>query len=237
MPCTPARATALVLALGTVTFGAPSSAEPDKPPAYPLDAISRSVPARGTLECPKVDLVDHRGENIKYSPLQTLVAAPFGERLKKLERVISEVGVEMFGRAPSRIVHAGTYTCRRMAAHNEFLSEHALGNAIDIEGFDFDALPKDKTLPPGVPAEFKSAFQVRVLKHWSSTVGNDATRARFLKTLVQRVINRDDVIRVALGPGYPNHKSHFHFDMAPFCLVQIFDHGTAMQATKAHECR
>jgi hypothetical protein len=28
---------------------------------------------------------------------------------------------------------------------------------------------------------------------------------------------------VLLGPGYPGHYNHFHFDMASFRMVQIFD--------------
>jgi hypothetical protein len=49
-----------------------------------------------------------------------------------------------------------------------------------------------------------------------------------LKTLARRLIGRKDVFRVLLGPGYPGHQNHFHFDMAPFTMVQIFEDGKVL---------
>jgi BirA family biotin operon repressor/biotin-[acetyl-CoA-carboxylase] ligase len=44
------------------------------------------------------------------------------------------------------------------------------------------------------------------------------------------LIGRDDVFRVLLGPGYPGHDTHFHFDMAPWRMVQIFEDGRPLEA-------
>lgn len=179
------------------------------------------------FHCPKVDLVDYKGDAMKYDPW-VRVYTGFLDRLKRFEQVVDQVARETYGRPPTRIVNLGTYNCRRMAAYPEWMSEHGLGNAIDIAGFDFGPLPKDAKLPDGLPASFRSAFNVRVLAHWSGKTRDAAIHARFLKTLARRLIGRKDVFRVLLGPGYPGHVNHFHFDMAPFTMVQIFDDGKVL---------
>lgn len=212
---------ALALAL---TCAGESAAGPDPEPPYGLDSLSRSVAPNGTFECPKVDLVDYRGDAMKYDPW-VRVFSGFKDRLKKFEQVVDQVGREVYGRPPTRIVNLGTYNCRRMTTYSAWMSEHALGNAIDIAGFNFGPLPKDAALPAGLPASFRNGFEVRVLSHWSGKTRDTAVHARFLKTLARRLIGRKDVFRVLLGPGYPGHVNHFHFDMAPFTMVQIFDDG------------
>jgi hypothetical protein len=218
-------------ALGLVSHGT-AAAAPAPQPAYPLDAITREVPARGPLKCPKVELVDYKGEVVRLSP-GARVFTGFRDRLKEMEKVVRDAGVEIYGRPPSRIVHVGTFTCRRIAAYPDWLSEHALGNAIDIEGFNFGPLPKGDKLPDGVPAPFKNGFEVRVLPHWKGKAGHAAIHARFLKTVAQRLIARNDVFRVLLGPGYPGHDNHFHFDVAPFRMVEIYDNGQPLVAPAA----
>lgn len=197
--------------------------------AYLLDPLPRTVPARGPMQCPKVDLVIHRGDTVRFSP-PARVFSGFAERLTKLEGVVAEVAVEVYGRAPLRIANLGTFNCRRMAKYPDWLSEHGLGNAIDVEGFDFGPLPKDGKLPEGLHKSFKGPFEVRMAKHWNASVGITAVHARFLKTLARRLIARKDIFRVLLGPGYPGHADHFHFDMAPFRLVEIYDKGEPLTA-------
>lgn len=208
--------------LGLAPHGPAAADPPPPPPAYALDAVSRQVPARGQLRCPKVDIVDYRGDVIRYSAPGRFFSG-FRERLEKFERIARDVGVEVYGRPPSRVVHLGGYSCRRIAAYPEWISEHALGNAIDVIGFDFGPLPKGASLPDGVPGAFKGGFEVRVLGHWKARTGHAALHARFLRTLAQRLIARDDIFRVLLGPGYPGHDNHFHFDNAPFRMVEIYD--------------
>jgi hypothetical protein len=200
--------------------------------SYGLDMVRRELRGTGEFRCPEIDLVVHRGETVRYSNL-IRVYRGFRDRLVEFERVARDVGIEVYGRPPRRVAILGGYSCRRMRSHPHWLSEHALGNAIDVEGFDFDRLPKDAKLPAGLPAAFINGFEVRVIRHWSKKTGHAAVHARFLRLLAQRLIERDDVFRVLLGPGYPGHANHFHFDMAPFRLVQIFEDGQPLHAGRA----
>jgi hypothetical protein len=224
---------ALAIGLTLTTPGAagPSTAGPSQEPLYPLDTISRSA-ARGAFQCPEVDLVDYRGDGMKYAPY-TRVFSGFRDRLKKFEQVVEQVARETYGRPPLRIVNLGSFNCRRMTTYATWISEHGLGNAIDVAGFDFGPLPKGATLPAGLPATFRNGFEVRVQPHWSGKTRDAAIHGRFLKTFARRLIGRKDVFRVLLGPGYPGHQNHFHFDMAPFTMVQIFEDGQILKPLPA----
>jgi hypothetical protein len=120
-----------------------------------------------------------------------------------------------------------------MREHAGWLSEHALGNAIDVAGFDFGHAPKGAALPAGLDPAFANGFEVRVLSHWGKKSGHAAVHARFLRTVVARLLARDDVFRVLLGPGYPGHSNHFHFDVSTFRLVQIFEDGKLVSPPRA----
>lgn len=221
-------------ALATLTLDAAAVATPPAPPAlpaeaaYPLDSLSRQLPPGTPFGCPEVELVDYRGDAIRFRP-HARVIPEFKERLEKLSTVVAAVATEIYGRPPLTLVDLGTFACRRMEGHPRWLSEHGLGNAIDVAGFDFGPLPKGATLPAGLDRAFKNGFEVRVLTHWKSKTGHAAVHARFLKTLARRLIARNDIFRVLLGPGYPAHANHFHFDMAPFRLVQIFEDGQVLK--------
>ncbi len=209
-----------VPAILAVALATPARAEAP----YPLDGIPREVSPTGDLGCPRIEVASYRGDVVRYKP-EVWVNASFRARLGAFERVVRDVAVEVYGRAPDRIVQLGGYGCRRMREHDGWLSEHALGNAIDVAGFDFGHLPKGATLPSGLDRAFANAFEVRVLGHWGKHKGHAAVHARFLRTLVQRLMSRDDVFRVLLGPGYPGHTNHFHLDVSTFRLVQIFEDG------------
>lgn len=174
--------------------------------AYAFDALPRDV--RGKVSCPDVELSDHAGRSVQFVPAAR-AAAPFREHLVELERVVAEVSTQFYGRAPSALSIAASYDCRPVTGNRRRLSEHALGNAIDITAFRFDADGKQ----PG--------FEVRVDKHWKAD--GDATverHARFLQALTQALIARD-VFRTLLGPAHPDHHDHFHFDMAPHHYVHL----------------
>jgi hypothetical protein len=220
----------LVLAsLVSVALVTPASADPPaSEPAYPLDPLSREAPEGDDLGCPRVEVAAYRGDVLRYRP-EVWVNAAFRARLVAFERVVRDVGVEVYGRAPERILQLGGYGCRRMREHPGLLSEHAFGNAIDVEGFDFPHLPKGSKLPAGLDPVFANGFGVRVVSDWGKKIGWAAVHARFLRTLVRRLVARDDVFRVLLGPGYPGHKNHFHFDVSTFRLVQIFEDGQPVQ--------
>ncbi|HTV17986.1 MAG TPA: extensin family protein [Polyangiaceae bacterium] len=176
---------------------------------YPLDGRSRTA-TPGVIACPSIELVDHAGDGIAFEP-PARVTPPFRERLRELERVLREVSLPFYGRAPSALIIASSYDCRSISGRGERLSEHALGNAIDITGFRFAAL--DAASAPG--------FDVRIDRHWNAR--GDATRelhARFLQALTQALIARD-VFRTLLGPAHRDHADHFHFDMAPHYYVDL----------------
>ena len=198
-----------------------SSGEAAAEEEYPLDSISRTVPRHGPLKCPKVQLKIYRGEQLRYAQAARIFVG-LQPRLEAMERVALAVGKRIYGRAPRRLVHLGTYNCRRIGGYPTWLSEHALGNAIDVAGFDFPPLARGAKLPAGVHRAFRAPFQVRVLRHWNKKTGPAALHARFLRAFAHAIIARKDIFRVLLGPGYPGHWNHFHFDMAPFRNVEGF---------------
>lgn len=192
-----------------------------RPATSPLDLLQRMAPAVGPVRCPEVELVDYRGTTIRYQH-RAKVHPSFVERLRRFELVVAEVSREVYGRAPRRIVHMGSYSCRRMAKYRRWLSEHALGNAIDIEGFDFGPAPRGTPLPDDLPKVFRGYFRVRVQPHWGAKHGLVAVHSRFLRLLIDRLIARRDIFGVLIGPGYVGHHNHFHFDGAPWRSVRGF---------------
>lgn len=192
----------------------------DRPPPYPLDKLSRKVPAKGSFKCPKVKLISHRGEHVKYHKPVTIHPA-FKERLIRFEKLVKEVAIEVYGRPPHRIRHLGTYNCRRIGGNREKLSEHSFGNGIDVASFSFARLKRGEKLPPGVPRSLKRAFKVDMLKHWEDQRTAKGLHQRFLHTLGRRLIE-SKIFRVLLGPAFPGHKNHFHLDCAPYDVISIF---------------
>jgi hypothetical protein len=180
-----------------------------------------------------VDARDFPGESLRFSP-PAKVIEPFRQRLLAFEQVVREVSQRVYARWPSAILVAASYGCRSVGGSNAKLSEHALGNAIDITGFEFAPTPFAPTLgatpfalPVALPAwapaplELLGGFQVRVDRHWKATA--DATSARhayFLDQLTRELIQRD-IFRTLLGPAHPDHADHFHFDMAPWTYVHL----------------
>ena len=190
--------------------------------AYPLDELSRSTPARGKVTCPKLELKRYRGTHVRYHK-RLLLSPHFIERLKPFERLINEVAEEVYGRAPKRVFHLGSYNCRRIGGYPTYISEHGFGNALDVAGFDFGPLPKGQAAPSSLPRSLKRAFKVRMLKHWDAR-GKSGARAlhqRFLQTLARRMID-EEMFRVILGPAYPGHKNHLHIDQGPYDVIEVF---------------
>jgi hypothetical protein len=222
-------AATLCLAVSTTAFAGPSprhapaaadAVEALPLEAYDLDTHTRQVPERGKPTCDESELVAYRGTSLRLQKPVRLHPA-FVSRVQAFEEVVIEVATRVYGRAPSRIVHLGGYVCRRMKTWPDFLSEHALGDAIDIEGFDF--APATKAQRATAPAGLKGAFSVRVLKHWNpaSSRAADALHARFLRELADALIARPDIFRVMLGPSYPGHQNHLHFDGSNFRKIDF----------------
>lgn len=190
-------------------------------PVYALDHLERTVPPRGPVKCPKLTYEIYRGTAIPYHRA-TKIFEGFKPHLQAFEEVARDVAIEVYGRAPKRLVHMGAYNCRRIRSYPEFLSEHALGNALDVAGFDFGPLPQGAKLPDEAPRWAKGAFKVRMDKHWDAK-RRYAIHARFLRRLAEKLIDRPEIFRSLLGPAWPGHHNHFHFDMSPWRTVAVFE--------------
>jgi hypothetical protein len=188
--------------------------------SYGLDDVSRQVDPKGKLKCPELDIVRYKGDTVRYhKPVR--VFTEFRDRLRLFEAIVEQTAIEVYGRAPRRIKHLGTYNCRRIRRYPDFLSEHALGNAIDVEGFDFGPARGKAERKAAPHRRLRRGFKVRVETHWDKTKGVDAIHAEFLRKLTDRLIERDDIFRVLLGPAFPGHHNHFHFDVSPWRIVEI----------------
>ncbi len=206
---------------------APSAAELASPWAwfnrwrgdtYPLDSLERRVEPRSTPRCDPSALERYAGTTVRYAG-GVLVEPAFVERLTRFEAIVNEVAIEVYGRPPSRLVHAGAYACRKSRNRATRLSEHALGNALDVVGFNFN--PASKVQRSTTPPSIRGAFRVTVGQHWQAERTELGRLHRhFLRTLADRVV-AEDVFRVALGPSHPGHSDHLHFDMSPWNYTHL----------------
>lgn len=183
---------------------------------YPLDTIARTVEPKGRMKCPEIALDWHAGQAVKWNG-KLRVNPHFARRLTAFEQVVKEVGDRVLGRAPTLIDHFGSFNCRRIRRYPDLLSEHGLGNAIDVAGFRFPALPKDQRASSSLPKRLQRAVTITVLDHWD----DEGPRGEFLRALTAELERRPDIFRVMLGPAYPGHDNHFHFDLAPYRLIQL----------------
>ena len=93
---------------------------------------------------------------------------------------------------PVRVLSYGSYSCRRLYGRSTGrYSQHATGNAVDIQGF-----------------EFADGSRITLLDDWE----DDSPEGRFLTDV------RDDACKLfgtVLGPDYnAAHADHFHMDMS-----------------------
>lgn len=220
--------TLLVLAIAgkpipqAVAVSPADRATPEQADTYPLDELPRTVEASGKIVCPKVPLVRYQGTHLRlHSAVR--VYEGFVPRLQRFEQVVQDVANEVYGRPVKVLRHIGTFNCRRIRLWPTYLSEHGIANAIDVAGFDVPALRRGQKLAAGLPKALGRSFSVRVKAHWTAADPVGMVHSRFLRTLAVRLIARTDIFRVLLGPAYPGHHDHFHFDMAPWRLVQVFE--------------
>src|SRR5690606_6391552 len=139
---------------------------------------------------------------LRYQGAVQVVPA-FRDRLVRFEELVLEVSRDVYGRAPSRLRHFGAYSCRSTRNRSTRLSEHALGNAIDVVGFDFARATRDEPLGEGAPAALRGPFQIRVARHWNADPKSESgeVHARFLRELAARLSDRPDVFRGMIGPS------------------------------------
>ena len=190
-----------------------------RPPVrtYGLDGESRFVEPvkKGRPPCPDLPLESYKGSSLKYAkPLK--IYPEFKTVLGKFEDTVKAVALEVYGREPWRLRHFGSYNCRTVRRRPYLLSEHALGNAVDISGFEFKALPKKERKGLG---RVGRAFTVSVEKHWEGEKGFEAKHSEFLKKLVQR-LREDDIFRGVIVPPAPGHLNHFHLDMGRWSYLR-----------------
>jgi hypothetical protein len=188
--------------------------------AYELDAVERFLEDGQHPHCSPESLVRHAGTYLRYKG-SVQVDRAFRERLVRFERVVSDLALEMYGRPPLRIQHFGAFSCRSSRKRSQRLSEHALGNAIDISGFDFSRASAQQPLPADAPNGLRRPFQIRVARHWNADSDDAMTQRhrRFLHELASRLSARSDVFRGMIGPSQSDHTDHFHFDMSPWRYV------------------
>lgn len=187
---------------------------------YELDDVERRLEAGQRPPCDPKSLVNYPGTALRYHGALT-VSEPFKERLVRFEQVVAEVAREVYGREPRRIRHYGSYSCRPTRNRASVVSEHALGNALDVLGFDFGPATKDDPLIGDLPRPLRHPFQVRIAKHWSATKGVGAVHAGFLARLTERLSERGDIFRSMFGPGHGGHDDHLHLDVSPWRYVDL----------------
>jgi hypothetical protein len=187
---------------------------------YALDEVERIIDAGTPIECKPETLVVHGGTLLRYRG-SVQVDPAFAVRLTRFEQLVIDVAREVYGRAPERLRHVGAYSCRPTRNRSARLSEHALGNAIDVVGFDFGRARQREPIAVGLPRALRGPFQVRVERHWSAADESPvaATHERFLRELAARLSDRSDVFRGMIGPSRSDHADHFHFDMSPWRYV------------------
>ena len=190
-----ARATDAGVAMPT----APPRARPDSGP-YRLDPFPRS-PELVTEGCPDVPLVDHPGSPVAWRPALRIHPA-FVPSVQDVERAFTSAAVARYGRAPLALLSASSHRCRTMRDRPERLSEHALGNALDIRGIviEFDG----------------GQLEITVREHW----GTGSIHDQFLHDAIRAVIEGARV-RGVIGPPTADHLDHFHVDHGPSEFVAI----------------
>ncbi|MAQ16290.1 MAG: hypothetical protein CMN30_16055 [Sandaracinus sp.] len=188
----------------------------DVGPTYELDSVARHVTPGERVDCPTDELVRYRGTHLRYGGGSIRVHRALVPRLEAFEEIVREVAIETYGREPRRILHSGTYACRRSRGRSTRISEHALGNALDLKGLEFGPLPRDAELPEGVHRRLRWRFSVSVGQHWDPRRERDAIHAEFLHRLVDTLAQRTDVFRGIVGPPRPRHHDHIHLDVAPW---------------------
>jgi hypothetical protein len=189
--------------------------------AYALDHIERRLEPGEKVPCDPKAMVRYTGTHLRYAgPL--LVSAHFKERLVRFEAVAASVAREIYGREPQRIRHFGAYSCRATRNRKHVVSEHALGNAVDVVGFDFGSATKATPLPDELPRALRHPFQVNVARHWATDKGGAAAiHARFLAELTARLREHPDIFRSMFGPGHGGHDDHLHLDASPWRYVDL----------------
>ena len=120
-------------------------------------------------------------------------------RLDSFERdIVQPAAQRYFGRPVVLIHHFGAFTCRNENGGHGRLSQHALGNAIDIGGF-----------------ELADGTRIAVETDWR---GRGPRRA-FLHEVAKGACRYFNVVLTPATDAL--HRNHFHFDVGPYRLCSV----------------
>lgn len=156
-------------------------------------AFEPAPPRQPSPQCGYADGTRPSGQDLDYRPAGMVTSCPVAAALHLLEtRVIQPAAERHFGRQVAEVIHAGSYSCRRLYGREEGrFSEHATADALDITGF-----------------RIEGGTEISVLRDWSG----HGPEAAFLRDV------RDGACRVfttVLSPDYNRaHRDHFHLDVA-----------------------
>lgn len=204
MPLRPALTAAALLLLALAGCSAPRAVAPPVPSgAACLNALTARGAAFGPATepaafngCRLVNGVSLSHARAVLAPPVTL-ACPMALTLVAFEEdVIQPAALRHFGRRVAAIHQWGGYSCRNRSSDRRRLSQHGLGQAIDIAEFDIEDGPR-----------------VSVKAHWRDA----GPRGRFLHEIAQRACGPFSVV---LTPSNDrDHRDHLHFDIGPerFC--------------------
>ncbi|MBL8696879.1 MAG: extensin family protein [Alphaproteobacteria bacterium] len=107
--------------------------------------------------------------------------------------VVQAAARRHFGQPLARIRHFGGYSCRNETGNSRRLSQHALGNAFDISGFDL-----------------ADGTQITVSRHWNDR----GPRGAFLRDVAHGACR---YFHVVLTPRTDAaHRTHLHLDLGPY---------------------
>jgi hypothetical protein len=185
------------------------------PGQYELDSVERIAEHPGRPDCDTTSLVRYRGDKIRYARTARVHSA-FVPRLSRFESLVTQQAIQHYGRSPRRLRHRGAFNCRIARGRNLRISEHAFGNALDLQGFEFPALLGDEEAPEDMPRRMRRGFSLTILEHWTPRRPRDAYHAQFLHRLTDALRVRPDIFRGIVGPPRPRHRDHLHLDASPW---------------------
>jgi hypothetical protein len=127
------------------------------------------------------------------------MSCALAERLDRFEReAVQPAALRYFGRPVSLIRHFGAYTCRGENGGNGRLSQHALGNAIDVGSF-----------------ELGDGTRIAVETDWLGR----GPRHDFLHDVAKRACAYFNVVLTPSSDAL--HHNHFHLDVGPYRLCSV----------------
>ena len=148
------------------------------------------------------------GKNqVAVSPPATINCTIAAHTAKWLDKFVQPAAIREFGEPVAKIRNAASYACRRRNnSKTGRLSEHALGNAIDISSFELQS-GKTVTVLKGWKTQKTESVIEEVV---SAVVERETPASRFLASSHQGACK---IFSTILGPDADKyHVDHFHFD-------------------------